>query len=104
MVTGSWAESAYVFADNLGVAREQVVVLPSDFNMWSKERAGAFASEVVGDVMRSLTSKGKTRDTKSAETAPLEKKDPASLERLFLENGWTDGLPIVLPTRERVEA
>jgi hypothetical protein len=26
----------------------------------------------------------------------------ANLHRLFLENGWTDGLPIVLPTEERV--
>lgn len=25
-----------------------------------------------------------------------------NLQRLFLENGWTDGLPIVLPTEERV--
>jgi hypothetical protein len=27
---------------------------------------------------------------------------PENLERLFLENGWTDGLPIILPTEERV--
>jgi len=27
---------------------------------------------------------------------------PENLERLFLENGWTDYLPIVLPTEERV--
>jgi len=27
---------------------------------------------------------------------------PENLERLFLEKGWTDGLPIVLPTEERV--
>jgi hypothetical protein len=26
----------------------------------------------------------------------------ANLNRLFLENGWTDGLPVVLPTEERV--
>src|SRR6266700_3426270 len=29
---------------------------------------------------------------------------PESLERLFLENRWTDMLPIVLPTEERVQA
>jgi hypothetical protein len=29
---------------------------------------------------------------------------PENLERLFLKNGWTDGLPIVLPTEERVAA
>lgn len=26
-----------------------------------------------------------------------------NLHRLFLENGWTDGLPIILPTEERVQ-
>jgi hypothetical protein len=29
---------------------------------------------------------------------------PDNLQRHFLENGWTDGLPIVLPTEERVAA
>ncbi len=32
----------------------------------------------------------------------LEPDLEANLHRLFLENGWTDGLPIVLPTEERV--
>src|SRR6202167_6760276 len=27
-----------------------------------------------------------------------------NLQRLFLENNWTDNLPVVLPTRERVDA
>jgi hypothetical protein len=32
----------------------------------------------------------------------LKPDTEANLHRLFLENGWTDGLPIVLPTEERV--
>ncbi|MGD0779272.1 MAG: hypothetical protein ABR954_00620 [Dehalococcoidales bacterium] len=32
----------------------------------------------------------------------LEPAIEADLHRLFLENGWTDGLPIILPTEERV--
>ena len=32
----------------------------------------------------------------------LELDTEANLQRMFLENGWTDGLPIVLPTEERV--
>ncbi len=32
----------------------------------------------------------------------LEPATEEELHRLFLENGWTDGLPIVLPTEERV--
>jgi hypothetical protein len=32
----------------------------------------------------------------------VEPDTEENLHRLFLENGWTDGLPIVLPTEERV--
>jgi hypothetical protein len=32
----------------------------------------------------------------------LEPDTEANLHRLFLEKGWTDGLPIILPTEERV--
>lgn len=32
----------------------------------------------------------------------LEPGTEENLHRLFLENGWTDGLPIILPTEERV--
>jgi hypothetical protein len=32
----------------------------------------------------------------------LEPDTEENLQRLFIENGWTDGLPIVLPTEERV--
>jgi hypothetical protein len=29
---------------------------------------------------------------------------PTNLERMMVENGWTDGIPVVLPTEERVSA
>jgi hypothetical protein len=32
----------------------------------------------------------------------LEPDTPSNLARMFNDNGWTDGLPIVLPTEERV--
>jgi hypothetical protein len=34
----------------------------------------------------------------------LEPDTPSSLEKMFHENHWTDGLPVVLPTQERVAA
>ncbi|HSW58467.1 MAG TPA: hypothetical protein VLH15_08705 [Dehalococcoidales bacterium] len=54
-----------------------------------------------------------TRPLTEEELNPVIEKKPhrprllapdseANLNRLFLENGWTDGLPIVLPTEERV--
>ena len=46
------------------------------------------------------------RNPKAARGAPrprlLKPDKEDSLHRLFLENGWTDGAPIVLPTEERV--
>jgi hypothetical protein len=57
---------------------------------------------------------GLTRPLDEADLGPLEfdrstprlvAPDTAeNLERLFLERHWTDGLPIVLPTEERVAA
>jgi hypothetical protein len=42
----------------------------------------------------------------SAETAPREEMlapdTEDNLQRLFYERGWTDGLPVILPTEERV--
>jgi hypothetical protein len=34
----------------------------------------------------------------------LEPDTEESLQRLFIERGWTDGLPVILPTEERVAA
>src|SRR5918911_1477876 len=57
---------------------------------------------------------GLTRPFSEAELAPASYErstprcvEPASeeaLHRLFLDNGWTDQLPIILPTEERVAA
>ncbi|MBZ5509799.1 MAG: glycosyltransferase family 9 protein, partial [Acidobacteriia bacterium] len=38
-----------------------------------------------------------------ARQALLEPDTEDNLQRLFYDRGWTDGLPIVLPTEERVE-
>lgn len=104
MVTASWADRAYALAENLGVAKEQVLILPSDFETWSKERARSFAAEILDEAVRRLTRKDQLHDTKTAELQSIESNDPTASESLFLENGWTDGFPIVLPTRERVQA
>jgi hypothetical protein len=64
-------------------------------------------------VMREVI-EGLTRPVDDGELGPLEfdRSTPrlvapgtaTDLERLFLDNHWTDGLPIVLPTEERVAA
>src|SRR3972149_648744 len=56
--------------------------------------------ELVDALTRPLTEQEKnTAPIKKAKRPRLLKPDPgATLNRLFLQSGWTDGLPVVLPT------
>jgi len=64
---------------------------------------------VLDEVVEALTKPLTDKETKTGtidRSMPrlLEPDTPENLERLFLEKGWTDYLPIVLPTQERVAA
>lgn len=60
--------------------------------------------EVVDALTKPLTEQEKhpLRVRKAARPRLLQPDTEENLQRLFLESGWTDGLPIVLPTEERV--
>ncbi len=60
--------------------------------------------EVMDALTKPLTEQEKNavRAPKPARQRVLTQDTEENLQRLFLENGWTDGLPIVLPTEERV--
>ena len=63
---------------------------------------------IVDEIIAALTKPLSAEDKKTGfMTRPprsrlLEPDTPTNLAQLFYENGWTDGLPIVLPTEERV--
>lgn len=61
-------------------------------------------TEIIDALTKPLTEEEKNPDFPKKPRRPrlLEPDSEANLQRLFLRNGWTDGLPIVLPTRERV--
>jgi hypothetical protein len=61
-------------------------------------------TEVIDALTRPLTEAEKNPEIPKREKRPrlLEPDTEENLHRMFLENGWTDGLPIVLPTEERV--
>jgi len=63
------------------------------------------AQELIDALTKPLTEceKKPERAGKPAPTRILEPNTEENLRQLFLENGWTDGLPIILPTEERVE-
>ena len=65
----------------------------------------------MGDVVRLLCGAGEgiaepsgTEPVAQAAVLLQVAADQQQLDRLFFERGWSDGLPIVAPTRERVEA
>ncbi|MGD9159733.1 MAG: hypothetical protein PVG39_15065 [Desulfobacteraceae bacterium] len=61
--------------------------------------------EIIDAITVPLSSEDKKEGSIERPTPRMVKHDTEeNLHRLFLENGWTDGLPIVLPTKERVAA
>ncbi len=60
--------------------------------------------QVVDALIRPLTEDEKHPKAARGKPRPrlLQPDTEENLHRLFLENGWTDGAPIVLPTEERV--
>lgn len=64
--------------------------------------------KVFDEIVDALTQSPKKRELAQRHQADrregtLEPDTEDNLQRLFYENGWTDGLPIVLPTSERVQ-
>lgn len=75
---------------------------------WPELRA-RFIADTVDQVVAGLTAEPTTGPAadEPAAPAPLDIVAAGDLERIqsvFLERGWSDGLPIVPPTRDRVEA
>ena len=60
--------------------------------------------ELIDALTKPLTEaeKNPVRARRPERTRLLETDTEENLQRRFLENGWTDGLPLVLPTEERV--
>ncbi len=59
--------------------------------------------EIIGALTNPLSDEDKRKGFIERPTPRLVPPDTAdNLSRLFVENGWTDGLPIVLPTEARV--
>ncbi|MDE3108635.1 MAG: hypothetical protein KGL02_01730 [Acidobacteriota bacterium] len=65
----------------------------------------ALAAEIIAALTKPLTSDEKKpvlRPGAPSRPRVLEPDIEENLQRLFVENGWSDGLPMVLPTEERV--
>jgi hypothetical protein len=59
---------------------------------------------VIDGLTAPVTSDRVTYERLRGRTLDVDADDEDALQRLFLEQGWTDGLPVVLPIEERVAA
>jgi len=62
------------------------------------------AQQIIDALTVPLTSRetNPEKPVRAARPRLVEPANEGDMLRLFLENGWTDGLPIILPTEERV--
>jgi hypothetical protein len=115
VVTDAFPELIRNFAYKKGMPNLRFTFVPHPFanrpfevhRRYLEGRDPISGKPVLEGIVGALT-KPTTEDEKKTGTierlAPrqLEPGTPENLERVFLENGWTDYLPILLPTEERV--
>ena len=71
------------------------------------EMIASVVSTTIDQIVEGLTAESDNDQTGAAEPAALDVAATGSIDeinRIFREHGWSDGLPIVPPTRDRVEA
>jgi hypothetical protein len=85
-------------------------VIPHPFGVRTREQVRELANECVDDVAR-LACFGEASSAKANADAAFggsrtellaAPQDPDELNRFFVEQGWSDGLPMVAPTPQRV--
>lgn len=72
-----------------------------------EDMVASFLAHTVEQVISGLTTRSADQGASDVEPAALEIVASGTIDeihRVFLELGWTDGLPVVPPTRDRVEA
>ncbi len=87
-----------------------IAVIPHPFGIRTRDEVRQLAEQCVDDVVRQLCESGPQdssrvlRHSSSAERAALIEvpEDLDELNRFFQERRWSDGLPVVPPTRERI--
>jgi hypothetical protein len=114
--TSQFNENAHLSAEDNGVPNMRIVAVAADLyyrERISKERAAPVAKEYFEEAIAKLTKpvtaeeKNPNRKTESRGTIKITGESlEAALENVndqFLSSQWTDGLPIVAPTPERVK-
>jgi len=117
MTTMRFAELVHNYAYSKGMPNERFTFVPHPVTGMPAATCREYllgkdpisGKPVIDSVVEALTKPLSDDDMKTGQIErPVERflqpDTEENLHRLFLENGLTDGLPIVVPTQERVEA
>ena len=100
---GFGGDTPFIYTQHpvVGVSGE---VLRSYINGKSPDTGKIVFEEIVDALTKPPVRKETTgKHQKGAQEGFLEPDTEDNLQRLFYERGWTDGLPVILPTRERLQ-
>ena len=107
LVCEGFLKQAGTTSVGLGLPNLPVALVPGHVGTQSDtELAENIHGVTLDDVVRNLTEMPAEVET-AADPAPRDivfSGDIDEINRLFIENEWSDGLPIVPPTPERVES
>ncbi len=93
----------------LGFPQLPVAVVPHPFGIRTRDEIRDIAAQCVDDIARLLCEAPTAiADTASGASAARAREievdaDPEAFNRQLIERRWSDGLPAIAPTRERVE-
>ncbi len=104
-----------MYADLVGMPRQRIVGVPHPTSRVPAAECRKFLEgndpvtgrPILDEIVESLTNPLSSEDTRTAFVETVEPKafgpdTEDALQRFFLENNFTDKLPVVLPTQERV--
>ena len=103
----SFAVQSRVTARNSGVYMPRVAVYPGAFSVHTQEELLQNTRKVLYPaIVKALTEDFTVQEKQNAQTAPVQEivfnGSFDEVNHFFSENNWSDGLPIVPPTAERV--
>lgn len=108
IVTTGFLKQAAAIANVLGAADVPIVEYPGTIPLESPQEIRAKAADSVAPAVVSALSESGAQKSSESDASPSPRESifvgPIDgVHEYFLDHGWTDGLPIIPPTLERVE-
>jgi len=107
-ITSEFVNLAETCAAGFGVEKLPIAIVEHPLGGIAPETAASRADKVIEDIVfKAIRFIPKAKSSKTKNVYPASTVDVADMiediNDLYYRNGWTDGLPIIPPTEERVE-